>query len=752
MSKLKPKILDASNKYNQFDLPFLTKKDGKIFNGKFDVTDAPKKLKGVFEKTDTVKLTDYLVYRPLPKALLTWREPPNVHPDSTDMEEFYAEIISHSINGVWVDGEYFNPLFVYWLNIFVFPVYILDSKGNPTEDFETSNPLYCNIDRYIFDQIWLGMLNRKDSSLMGGRGIGKSYIIGSIIDRNYRLFPESWTISSSTNEDTTNEAWNKIDACLNAIERKHRSIKHKRLDGGNNAELIQSGETIYLADGTTEEQGYLSKIEKIIYGKTPGKTRGKRPNLQHIEEFAAFPPSHQKGSLKRCITESKGSWFVGGSIKKCIVIYSGTGGTVENDEAETIFLNPKALNIWPTNDWEKECGIFIPTHIKRSGTWEDNGCPDITRAEAETDAERKAAMADPEIYLGLLQEYPKTLKEVFMRTGSNIFNQNKLAEQRTRLVMYEDQIKPQRGFLTWIKEEGTHKKLGVKWEQSNSGDFEITEHPYWEYTINEQDKNIPINDLYVAGCDSIDQGTADSMYATDSRKGSELAILVKKRILDKSYFKETSNLYVAKYRKRSADVKDDWDAALKLCVYYNCKVNIEYTKINIVSHFRSNGFYDKLMKRPTIARGDADPTKASNLIGTQASTPIIDHMDNKVKEYIDDYWDSIQFLDVIEQAQNYTREDRKKYDLIIALGLTELADEDMMGLVAKKEERETEGLELFGYYTDENGYKKFGIIPGKDNSKDSKEEMLKRAAEHFNKHGGVRWYDLTDPSNPTPHN
>jgi hypothetical protein len=747
-----PKTLDYINDYDRFDLPFLRKeKGGKIYNGKFEVTDTSEKLKGVFSKTDTVKLSDYLVYRPLPIELLQWQNPPHVQQDSADMENFYADIIYHSVHGVWIHGEYFNPLFVYWLNIFVFPVYKMNPDGTPSEDFDTSHPYYCNIDRYIFDNIWKAMLSRKDSSLMGGRGVGKSFIFGSIIDRNYRLFPKSWTVVSSSNEDMTNEAWKKVDECITSIEQLHTTIKHKRRLGGDSANLIESGEDIELPDRTKTVRGYLSKIEKIVYGKSPGKTRGKRPNIQHIEEFAAFPPSHQKGNLKSCMRESRGSWYVGGSIKKCTVLYSGTGGSVENDEAEGVFLNPIAHEILPTYDWEKPCGIFIPTHIKRSGTWETTGCPNVAQAEKEVDKEREEAKSDPVKYMGLLQEYPKTLKEVFMRTGSNIFNQNKISEQRTRIEFDDPNIiKPERGFLQWRKDEVTHRILGVKWEPSNMGDIEIIEHPFWVRATSDSDKKV-IDNLYVAGCDSIDQGRGDSMYSAGSNKGSELGILVKKRILDNNYFKETSNLYVAKYVGRSEDVRDDHDNALKLSVYYNAMVNIEFTKIGIVGHFRDKGYYNMLMKRPSIARGDADPLKASNLIGTQASTPVIDHMDSKVKEYIDDHYDKIYFKDLLEQCQNYLRENRTEFDLVIAMGLAELADEDKMGEIAKKEERETEQLQLFGYYTDPvTGYKKQGIIPN-NKSTDSSNSMIQREAEAFNRAGGVRWIDMSDPENPKLH-
>jgi len=747
-------VLDIQFEYDRFDLPFLKKKDDKIYNGDFNVTDTSEKLIGVPTGDEEIKLRDYLVYRPIPKELMNWRDIPVYHPDSLDMENWYGDLIDYCYDGVWVDGEYWNPYMIYWLNVFVFPVYKLDEGGNVTEDFEPGHPFYCNIDRYIFDLLWKCELTRKDFMLMGGRGFGKSFIAGNIMDREYRVLPNSWTVVSSTNEETTNEAWNKVEECLTAIEKKHRSLKHKRIT--DSLSMKYSGEIIELPDGTTEDRGYLSKLEKIIYGKNAGKTRGKRPTKQLIEEFAAFPPSTQKGNLRSCMRESRGSWFVGGSIKKCIVIYTGTGGTVENDEAEEIFLNPKAHNILPTYDWEeggeRGTGCFIPTHLKRSGTWEATGCPDIAKAEDEVDAEREEAKHDPVSYMGLLQEYPKNIKEVFTRRGVNIFDQDKIATQRTNLDFADnDYPKPGRGFLKWQKAENG-KIVGIEWDSApTTGDIEILEHPHWlQENISDEEKT-PMKDLYVGGCDSIDQGILDSAHATDNKKGSELSILIKKRVVDKGYFKFTSNIYVAKYNKRSQDVRTDWDNALKLSYYYNSQVNIEYTKIGIVGYFRDMGFYHLLKKRPSIALQSANPNKSSHLIGTQASTPVIDHMDGKIKAYIDDHYDIIFFKELLAQLQDYDRDNRTKFDLVISMGLCELADEDLMGKQAKPPVRETEEFQAFGYYTDpETGYKKYGVIP--DSSKGAAKEEMDEfiEVEKFKHHGGVRWIDMSDPNNPKP--
>ena len=77
-----------------------------------------------------------------------------------------------------------------------------------------------------------------------------------------------------------------------------------------------------------------------------------------------------------------------------------------------------------------------------------------------------------------------------------------------------------------------------------------------------------------------------NLDSTSTKNRSALACLINKRIVGGQYFSQTSNLYVAKYIGRSDDVRDDYEAVLKLSLYYNAKMNVEYTKIGIVSYFK----------------------------------------------------------------------------------------------------------------------------------------------------------------------
>jgi hypothetical protein len=59
----------------------------------------------------------------------------------------------------------------------------------------------------------------------------------------------------------------------------------------------------------------------------------------------------------------------------------------------------------------------------------------------------------------------------------------------------------------------------------------------------------------------------------------------------------------------------------------------------------------------------------------------------------------------------YTDENKGKFDLVAAMAMCEVADEEISDIVPKKQKEETEEFQDIGYYIDERGYRRFGVIP-----------------------------------------
>ena len=86
---------------------------------------------------------------------------------------------------------------------------------------------------------------------------------------------------------------------------------------------------------------------------------------------------------------------------------------------------------------------------------------------------------------------------------------------------------------------------------------------------------------------------------------------------------------------------------------------------------------------PDITKGN------SNMIGTPATTKVITHYRELIYDFCLDYCFTIEFREMLEQLLNYSDEKKKEFDIIAALGMCELGDEEMS--LRKPEAREPEG-------------------------------------------------------------
>lgn len=550
-----------------------------------------------------------------------------------------------------------------------------------------------------------------------------SFIGTSIVNRRYNFFPKSHCVISASISDHVDTAWKKVQETLRLFNERYPMFAHGTIK--NDDDEILSGFKKKTDIGEIKT-GYLCNIEKVLYGKNANKTRSMRPNIQLLEEFGAFA-SKGPASLKNVLNQSAGSHRIGGGLVKTFMMLMGTGGSVDNDDAKDVFLHPNAYNIYPIYEWnDNGSGLFFPMSYKYTKTWEKTGTPDIKEGERLELKERAILKksGDAIAYQNHCQEFPLNLTEVFLKKGTNLFNQDRIANQW--IVLENNPPKIKKGYLDYIQNnEGVI--IGVEFKENGIGPINIVE----EVELDDDGRNY--QNLYVMGVDSIDQGGNDSV--TSDSKSSKLVGLVKKRIIDGKYQTSTHNVYVAWYEKRSPEVRDDYENILKLAIYYGALVNLEYTKIGIVAYFRERNFKDLFMKRPTIA-SPSDSDSRSKLIGTPASMPIILHQDEKIRDYINDWSDQIMIIPLLAQLRDYQQEDRTKYDFVVAMGMCELADEDLLGKLAKiKPKPLTHGMSIYGYYTDDKKRKRYGIIPSKGDVPGFKKKKDR---------GPVRWIDTSN--------
>ena len=444
------------------------------------------------------------------------------------------------------------------------------------------------------------------------------------------------------------------------------------------------------------EYGRMSSVVGIV-ADDPSKVRGDRVERLILEEG---------GSNKHLIK----SWIQGtalveiGGNKIGVKITGGTGG--DHGEAlaglAKIFNDPLAYGVLPyknayTRDGKIQyTGFFIPAHefALKPEFLDNRGVTDKIRFKEHYEKQR-ALMSGKDL-MTYCAEHCFTPDEALLRQGDNIFNSELVSERLTDIRVHKQGIKPKHYVLEWTDGE---KKSRVNGREVKSGDLIVFEEP-------RKDNNGEVyKNLYVAGIDAIDMGTGDS--ATDNDV-SDFCIVIKRRA-----FGMESPKYVAMYKARPREIKTAFETAMRLLVWYNAKALLEYTKISIQQYFINNKKSHLLMERPDFAI--TAKTRLSRnkkkLIGLPATEAVIKHGLELISMYIEDYWWEIDSEDMLEQMLNYSYEAKRKFDIIAALQMAEIADEELSGVTPTNVSKASKEWKDIGYYIDVDGVKRFGIIP-----------------------------------------
>ena len=117
------------------------------------------------------------------------------------------------------------------------------------------------------------------------------------------------------------------------------------------------------------------------------------------------------------------------------------------------------------------------------------------------------------------------------------------------------------------------------------------------------------------------------------------------------------------------------------------------------------------MKRPKNTYPDPNKVPRIRPVGSPATNTIISHQTDLIADFVEDYSHTIWFEELLNQLISYNDENKTKFDMIAAMGMTELADEELSGVVPREIEDTNEEWQDIGWYTDEKGYKHFGVIP-----------------------------------------
>jgi len=617
-------------------------------------------------------------------------------------KDFWEERLRRSIEGYESHGYRITGDNYFWLNFYRLKSSVEGAKASSGR--ELNFPKFLVFQYEYFHYVEMCELLKKDVGLLKARALGFSEMAASLCVRpfittpNYRIMASAF--SNNHLRPLLSKIWSQLDWLYDETETAFQRVRMVI-----NTSMYKRASK---RDKDGKESGHMSEIEGVV-ADSPEKIRGDRTERLFFEEAGSdkvFKEKYMQGEA--LITVLGGdrigtriAWGTGGDKGSSV---EGIRDMVTNPDAYTVL---KYKHNYTPDGSTVYTAMFIPAYRMVASLVDSRGYCDPVKAKEWYDEIRLTKASDPKGLLIYKAEYCYTIEEALLQQGDNIFPREELIEQESAITIYKTVELPKNGHLVWVKDD-SGKKNGVKWrkgENSNDGKILIKEHPIKSESGNEY------RNLYVGGIDSIDLGKQDS---SDEKGGSDFCIVIKKRV-----FGQSDPIYVAMYKDRPRDLREAYENAAKLLTYYGCQAVLEATRTAILTYFRDNGFLNLLMKRPRATMPDIAKGN-SNMYGSPATVKVIEHYRELIYDFILDYSHTMCFLEMITQLLRYSDEKKKLYDIVAAMGMAELGDEELS--IRKPSEREPLGKQFsdIGYWFDNKGYRHWGKIPKTEEEKNAK--------------------------------
>ena len=552
---------------------------------------------------------------------------------------------------------------------------------------------------------------------LASRGKGKSYSLASILNHIFVV---------GENE----EAHEKVKGIVTAYQKEYLTkdgVLNKFVDMANfcatntqfpRKRLKNSLQEMTWIMGYKDveldiERGTQNTVLGVSSKDDESKLRGKRAAKILIEEFGTFPrlvdlynvllPSVQEGDI------------VFGQIYML-----GTAGDNESDfaGAQEIMYNPKGYNMYALPNVFDKCNqgkpyfvFFFPGYVNRKGCYNENGVSDVIKALIEILMNRyrvKYNSTDPNTIIKTIAEVPITPAEAIVKTGVNMFPIADLTERIGQLdanpteyddVYVGDLVFNKDGQIEYKPTSATPIRDFPHKDNKIEGAIEM-------YQLPEIDRNTgkPYNDRYILGADPYDDDESNTM--------SLGSIFVLDLWTDR---------IVAEYTGRPPFADDYYEICRKLCLFYNGRLNYEYNKKGLFSHFSTrNSLYlltdvlEFLKEKQMMKDGYGNKSKGTNASPAinayarsrlrswlLAPVPIMQTIDGEEKEVMVPRLFTVRNRALLKELINYNSEGN--FDRISAMGMLMLLREDRMiryqGDVSKeKQERANnsyDGNDLF---------------------------------------------------------
>lgn len=614
-----------------------------------------------------------------------------------------------TVNGYTVTGDHYFFLNFYQLK----DLFSLEEAGAGRESIF---PNFLEGQYEWFHYLKMAKKLKMNACMMKAREAGYSEIEAAIISNSYTVIRGSINVACSFAQTQLDKLLEKVFANIAFIDRYAPGFRHGRIV--DTASLKRSGQ-YQMINGTKTPVGWLSQIQGIVVDK-PGKLRGDRTDVLMFEEVGLWPGFTKAYTQADALVGQIGRQWG-------IRLLGGTGGEegAQMEGLRKVYYKPHIFGVLPfkhkytaTGD-ETISAFFLPAFktIKDTRLLDHRGYISEEEGRKYFDATRALKAEDPQELVQYCAEFCYNAEEAFSLEGDNKFNKVLIMEQLTKIRALKQCPPIEKGFLEYAFKDGKHAEEninGFKWIPNANGPIKILEHPLWNLPPRKDEEgNVvwappaeKIKNLYVIGIDGIDIGSGQT--SDNTKNPSDFCLVVKKRV-----FGLDEPQYVAIYKDRPNDIREAYKIAIKLAQYYNATINIEATRQSIIPWAREKKLIKYFMKRPRATLGDSIKN-TNKQYGTPATLQIIAHQTDLIADFINDYSHTLWFDEMLDEFSRYTDENKRKFDIVAAVAMAELADEELSGVIPKQVEVQNDTWQDVGYYKDEHGNTRWGVIPKKD--------------------------------------
>lgn len=600
-----------------------------------------------------------------------------------------------TVNGYTITGDNY-----YFLNYYRLPNLSSATKAGAGRGIDFPN-FYVKQYEY-FHYIELCKQLRMNAIGLKARGVGFSEIGAAIAVNTYNARPNSRSVIAAQQkiyvDATLDKCWAQLNYLDSETEGGFMKLRQKHNTGDYKRASTVNTEGV--------ESGWLSEIEGITADK-PNKIRGDRTDYLCYEESGSWPNWKKAFIQGDALIDIQGQRF---GIKCAWGTGGDSGPALEGLSAA--YYEPWTYDALPykhsytADGLPVLTGYFIPAYtIVTSAKYVDKRGwtnPELGKKYYQSERDKKAG--DPKGLMLYSAEYCFTAEEALALEGDNQFNTVLLSEQLAAIKLHKitpPEFKPKVGQLEYDFANHQHDesaKQGVRFIPNKNGKVVIIEHPI------KSESGSDFRNLYVAGIDGIDMGQNDTSDKT--RDPSDFCVVVKKRC-----FGIQEPMYVCIYKDRPNNLEEAYRTTLKILEYYNCKAVLESTRISILTWFRTKHKEDRyLMRRPRAVLSDIQ-AGMSKQFGAPATEAVIQHQLDLIDSFINDYYRNIWYEPMLNELITYSYENKRKFDIVAAMGMAELGDEELSGVPPKEVDGGGTILKSFGYWVDERGIRHKGVIP-----------------------------------------